>query len=190
MMKNTHSTFVYATLLAGVVLLLPGLCRANLANYCHNDKGIFLPPGNEFSEKDTIPPKERENFDKPFGASDYDYTPYTPDPFSNQEDKPSKVIQPTKVDVGDFKPRLHKIPQDYSGFKIEIKKVAKPLSGKNDIFYQHGKLFAEKLSDGSISYMLGDYPTADEAGAFLESFLSKRYPEARVVEYEEGSRLQ
>ena len=187
MMKHTPSTFAYLTLLLWVVLLLPGLGKANLANYCRNDKGTSLQLKIVLNSRDTIPPQEEENFDSPFGAPEYQ--PYNPDPFADKKESPSKIIQAQKVEVEDHKPRLYKVPESYTGFKIEIKKAPKPLSASHDIFFQHGNLFAEKLQDESISYMLGAFSNADEANLFLSDFLIKRYPEARVVEYKAGSRL-
>ena len=80
------------------------------------------------------------------------------------------------------------MPSDFTGYKIEIKNTAKPLSASNDIFFQHGKLYAEKMEDGSISYLLGDFDNAEAAGSFMSDFLARRYPDAKVIEYNNGNR--
>ena len=186
-MKHTPSRFAYVTRLLWVVLLLPGFAEANLANYCRNDKGISLQLEIVLSTWDTLPAKEEENFDTPFGGSDY--TPHNPDPFSQQEATPSKIMPTLKIAVDTSFSQVHKIPKEYSGFKIEIKSTPEPLPSSHDIFFQHGKLVVDRLQNGTYSYLLGNFQTADEASVFLQDFLIKRYANARVVEYESGKRL-
>ncbi|MCO6492535.1 MAG: hypothetical protein J5I98_29225 [Phaeodactylibacter sp.] len=187
MMNHTNFTFAQATLLFGVVFLLPAIGTANLGNYLRINKGIVSHLEMCLSGQDTIPVREQENFDETFGSPAY--RPHDRDPFADKEEAPPKVIQPQKVGTDDFKPRLYKIPESYSGFRIEIKRVDKPLAASHDIFFQHGKVFAEKLKDGTFSYLLGDFSDAEEANKFLGDFLKQRYPKARVVEYEAGERL-
>ncbi|MCB9265698.1 MAG: hypothetical protein H6558_11770 [Lewinellaceae bacterium] len=187
-MNSTFTTPAILTLFLGLVLSTAFPGNANLPKYLGNNKIISAQFESGLIPGDTIPPKEQENFDRPFGSSDYQYKPYAPDPFAENKEAPPKVLQDQKVETGDFKPRLYRVPESYSGFKIEIKKVPKPLTASNDIFFQHGKLFAEKLQDGNISYMVGDFPSEEEASVFLSDFLAQRYPDARVVRYDQGER--
>ncbi len=94
-----------------------------------------------------------------------------------------------KIEVDTSFSQVHKIPKEYSGFKIEIKRTPEPLPSNHDIFFQHGKLVEDRLQNGTYSYLLGNFQTADEASVFLQDFLIKRYPNAKVVEYESGKRL-
>lgn len=188
MMKRTCYPLAYVTLLLWPVLLFSVSGRANLVNYGRNAKEIAHLSGPLLFLPDTIPVEERENFDKAFGSSEYQYQPHSPVPFAEKENTEPMIFQPQKVEVGDFQPRLYKVPDAYSGFKIEIMRAREPLPASHDIFFQHGKLFAEKLQNNTLSYMLGDFPSADEANAFLSGFLAQRYPDAQVVEYREGER--
>lgn len=183
MMKLIHYTPPLVTLFVLAVLLCPRQGFGNLANYPRIIKSMPFPSGL----KDTIPPQAGEDFDTPFGKSRY--TPENPDPFSTKEAPPSMVIPIFKVDIDTSFSHARKLPGQYSGFKIEIQTAKEPLPSSHDIFFQHGKLVEDQLQDGTYSYLLGDFQAADEAAAFMLDFLIKRYPKARVVEYDGGSRL-
>ncbi len=171
----------------GLVLLSPVFSDGNLVNYSRISKGSLLQNSFLSGRGDTIPPREKEDFDTPFGEPKYQ--PESPPPPSGEEEKPSMVIPALKVDIDtSFTPAL-KVPAEYSGFKIEIQAVKEPLPPGHDIFFQHGRLFEGRLPDGSYSYLLGDFQTAEEASAFMQDFLITRYPKAKVAEYKEGNRL-
>ena len=110
------------------------------------------------------------------------------DPF-NQENQQSKVIQEQSVPLDTSYFQLAKIPKSYTGFKIEIMNSAEPLPKEHDIFYQHGNLTMEKISDTKYSYTLGEFKDNETAILFLQDFLIQRYPKAQVIEYVEGERL-
>ncbi len=176
-----------ATLFFMAVLLCPRPGFGNLANYSRINKSTPVQTGLLAGLRDTIPPPAGEDFDTPFGKSRY--TPENPDPFSTKEAPPSMVIPTFKVDIDTSFVHAQKLPVQYSGFKIEIQTAKEPLPSSHDIFFQHGKLVEDQLQDGTYSYLLGDFPTADEANAFMLDFLINRYPKARVVEYDGGGRL-
>ncbi len=187
MMKHTDYPFAYVTLLLWPVLLFSMPGKGNLANYGRNAKEFSFHLKTAYIRADTIPVEERESFDRPFGA--VDYTPHNPNPFSGQEEEPSKIIPEVPVEVDTSFSQVQKIPEEYSGFKIEIMTAGEPLPSSHDIFFQHGNLAVDRLRNGTYSYVLGDFQSLDEANAFLLDFLIGRYPEAKVVEYESGGRL-
>ena len=110
------------------------------------------------------------------------------DPFAS-ENKPSKVIQVSSIEVDTSYRQLAKIPKGFTGYKIEIQNVEKPLPSDHDIFFQHGNLAMEKVSETEYSYTLGTFNDMDTASIFMQDFLLQRYPNARVIEYQEGERL-
>lgn len=110
------------------------------------------------------------------------------DPF-NQENQQSRVITEQIVPVDTSYFQLAKIPKSFTGFRIEIMNSPEPLPKEHDIFYQHGKLTMEKISDTKYSYTLGEFKDNETAILFLQDFLSQRYPKAQVIEYAEGERL-
>ena len=82
---------------------------------------------------------------------------------------------------------------DYSGYKIEIFSVNKPLNAddpdlkmiaaevSSDIFY-------DVIKSGETSYLIGYFQGWTETEAFLEKVVTK-YPKARIIEYFKGKRL-
>lgn len=163
----------------------PGFGHGNLENYPHITKVVGEVPADKFLHPaDTIP--VREDFDAPLTGARY--TPYDPNPFGNKADAP-KVIPIVPIEVDQSFSQVKKLPADFTGFRIEIMATEEPLPENHDIFFQHGNLALEKLGEKAYSYTLGQFPSAGEAGEFMAAFLQQRYPNARVIEYLEGKRL-
>lgn len=110
-------------------------------------------------------------------------------PFREKKVEPSKVIREQSITVDTSYVQVADIPKSYTGFKIEILNTEEPLPAAHDIFFHHGNLSLEELGKKEFSYTLGSFTSRDEAMVFMQDFLLKRYPEAKVVEYEAGERL-
>jgi hypothetical protein len=81
------------------------------------------------------------------------------------------------------------LPEDFTGFKVEIVKVQEvPLPDDDIIFFRHGNVVEEMLDETTFAYSIGQFETELEANEFMEIFLLELYPEARVVSYEKGQR--
>jgi hypothetical protein len=132
---------------------------------------------------DTLPD---ESFDEPFEktspASD------RRNPLLVQEADSSKVIPIVSLPVDTTAVQLKAIPKDYTGFKIELMSAQTELPPGHDLFFQHGNLSMEMLSDSTYSYTLGQFQERPKAERFMYNLLIDRYPDARVVEYEKGER--
>jgi outer membrane protein OmpA-like peptidoglycan-associated protein len=81
------------------------------------------------------------------------------------------------------------IPDNYSGFKIEIWKSAKPLSMEHRIFTQHGNIAMDVVKVTKFSYMLGDFKIYEDADDYMRNSLLVNYPAAKVIQYKDGKRL-
>jgi len=112
-----------------------------------------------------------------------------PNPFGEKGVEASKVITEQSITVDTTYVQVAEIPKTYTGFKIEILNTAEPLPAEHDIFFHHGNLTMEEVGKKEYSYTLGAFGSRDEATVFMQDFLLQRYPEAKVVEYEEGERL-
>ncbi len=102
--------------------------------------------------------------------------------------KPQRVIPVIPVATDTTHTMLLEIPDEYNGFKIEIKAVREELPPGHDIFFHHGNLSMEMLPDSTYSYTLGNFAELKKAEQFLREALKDRYPEAKVVEYRQGQR--
>lgn len=180
-MSKTTAFFAFLFL---SVLLQPCFGGSNLENYPHITKIGEEVPADYFHPADTIP--VGEDFDAPLSGARF--TPYDSNPFDGKSSSP-KVIPIIPIEVDNSYSQVQKIPQDFTGFRIEIMAVEEPLPDSHDIFFQHGNLTVEKLNEKAYSYTLGNFSNAAEATDFMANFLQQRYPKARVVEYEQGKRI-
>jgi len=133
--------------------------------------------------RDTFPD---EYFDEPLGGREQSET--SRDIFQDKA-KPNKVIPVVQLETDSTYVELNKIPEDYTGYKIEIMASEAKLPYEHDIFFQHGNLAMEMKADSTYSYLLGDFEKRRKAEDFLLDLLRDRYPEARVIEYQKGERL-
>lgn len=131
---------------------------------------------------DTLPD---EGFGEPLDVSREPIDDRSPFHF---EPAPSKIITETSIAVDTTYQQLVRLPKDYSGYKIEVMRTTQPLPSDHELFFQHGRLSMEKLSETNYSYTLGHFTNEGDAQLFLEDFMQQRYPTARVIGYEGGER--
>ena len=143
---------------------------------------IPLLPQTVHAVIDTLPD---ESFDEPFEATT---AKREQESLFAQEADSSKVIPLVSLAVDSTFVQLKEIPEAYNGFKIELMTVQAELPPDHDLFFQHGNLSMEMLPDSTYSYTLGQFQERPKAERFLYNLLIDRYPDARVVEYEEGER--
>jgi len=109
------------------------------------------------------------------------------DPFSNTNSS-GAIIGETRINT-ERENSAVAIPNDYTGFKIEIWKSAKPLTPDHRIFTQHGNIAMDVVKVTKFSYMLGDFKLFEDADSYMRKSLLLTYPEAKVIQYKEGERL-
>ncbi|MGK0363684.1 MAG: outer membrane protein OmpA-like peptidoglycan-associated protein [Saprospiraceae bacterium] len=109
------------------------------------------------------------------------------DPFSNST-RNGAIIGETRINT-EIENSTVPIPSDYTGFKIEIWKSAKPLTNQHRIFTQHGNIAMDVVKMTKFSYMLGDYKLYENADGYMRENLLITYPEAKVIQYKVGKRL-
>lgn len=81
------------------------------------------------------------------------------------------------------------LPEDFTGYKIQLLRMdGTPLAEDDLIFFIHGWVVEEQLTDGSYAYLVGEFDDEDMANAFLQKQLIQNYPDAVVVYFEKGKR--
>lgn len=83
----------------------------------------------------------------------------------------------------------HKVPNYYTGFKIELFAVDAPLSADDALFKAYNRVMTDYTEQNTISYMIGDFIKRNLAEDYLTSILKTKYPLAKVVQYQAGQRL-
>jgi outer membrane protein OmpA-like peptidoglycan-associated protein len=79
------------------------------------------------------------------------------------------------------------ITTDYSGYKIQLLEEKGQLSTNQFIFYEFDKVTVDLIGTEHYIFLVGDYPTKQEAQQALQR-LKKTYPKAAIVYYEGGLR--
>lgn len=82
-----------------------------------------------------------------------------------------------------------RLPDNYSGFKIEFFTSRAELPLSHNIFVKHGNITLEQRKDGLYSYSLGNFPNKNSAENFLRDVMNRQYPGSRVIKYSNGRRL-
>ncbi|MFK7936272.1 MAG: OmpA family protein [Saprospiraceae bacterium] len=99
-------------------------------------------------------------------------------------------IGETKIEVNSVSANTKSIPAGYTGYKVQFQYATQELPANHKIFTQHGNIFMDKINNGGVSYMLGDFNKRDTASKFLNNVILMRYPDAQVVYYEDGRRIE
>lgn len=89
-----------------------------------------------------------------------------------------------------FGRRPKMIDKDYSGYKVELKNAPEELPMSNKLFSLHGNMKYYINKDGSYSYMLGNFKREKDAQKFFDNILSSRYPNAKIIGFENGQRIR
>ena len=85
--------------------------------------------------------------------------------------------------------RAKPVDDDFTGYKIQILHSTEVLDSDHQLFDQHQILNVEARSIG-FSYLLGSFPTHDAAQLYLTNSLGDQHPDALIVEFQNGSRVQ
>jgi len=109
------------------------------------------------------------------------------DPFNNKQNN-GAIIGETRINT-EVENSTVAVPSDYTGFKIEIWKSAKPLTPTHRIFTQHGNIAMDVVKVTKFSYMLGNFKLFEDADDYMRKNLLVNYPAAKVIQYKEGKRL-
>lgn len=81
------------------------------------------------------------------------------------------------------------VPKEYMGYRIEIMVADSLLLKEDDLFFKHGNVMVEPLSNSQFSYTVGDFQEADNATSFMQQFILPKYKDAQVIHYKNGKRL-
>ncbi|HFC00160.1 MAG TPA: OmpA family protein [Phaeodactylibacter sp.] len=85
--------------------------------------------------------------------------------------------------------QLQKVPKDYTGFKVQVLVSNSELPHSHRLFSQHGNLTMEETKSGGFAYLLGEFAEKKDAEAFLKNIITPRYPNAKVIDYFKGKRV-
>ncbi|MEM7106346.1 MAG: OmpA family protein, partial [Bacteroidota bacterium] len=77
----------------------------------------------------------------------------------------------------------------FSGYKIKVISVSSPLSADHRIFREFGDLVVYQSGQERFHYLVGDFEKEGEAKDFLERNISQRFPNAAVIHFVDGKRL-
>lgn len=125
---------------------------------------------------------QSEGFDKPLIKN------------SEKDSVKSGILRPTATDIEIKikKPEGYPakdLPENYTGFRIEIMASDTLLKDTSEVFFRHGKVVMEQLESGTFSYTVGDFKDEPSARAFMETFIKPVYQEPRIIKYENGKRM-
>ena len=81
------------------------------------------------------------------------------------------------------------LPEDYSGFKVLVLTTSETLPADHNIFKEFGDLTIEVVKPNEINYLVGDFKSGNQALNFMGSTISPRYPDATVLHFENGKRV-
>jgi hypothetical protein len=167
-----------------LLLASPLFGAGNLANNSHITKGAAAVLSNNFLPADTIPVDV--GFDwRPSALSG-----------ASQRREPmaagavsSRVIPLVPVSVDTTHRTARKLPRDFAGFKIQLLVADSLLAPEHELFHQYGNLCVEELPSQRYAYTFGNFASAQDADRFLGEAVVDRFPQARVIHYQRGQRL-
>ncbi|MEM6321203.1 MAG: OmpA family protein [Bacteroidota bacterium] len=111
----------------------------------------------------------------------------------NEDEKIQAAAAPkigeTVVATATTSARTRPISTTFTGYKIEFKTAFQELPANHEIFSRHGNIVMQQLPNGMYSYLLGNFSSDQEAATFLEEALRNRYPDARLVYFQNGRRM-
>ncbi|MFK8104591.1 MAG: OmpA family protein [Saprospiraceae bacterium] len=81
------------------------------------------------------------------------------------------------------------LPVNYQGYRIEFYNTNAELPLSHVIFTRHGDITLEQKKNGTYAYLIGDFKSEAQASEFLKAILKDRYPNAKVIKYKKGYRV-
>jgi hypothetical protein len=157
----------------------------NLANNGHITKVAADVLPKYFLPADTIPVD-----------AGFDWRPSALSGASNQrrEQAPasavrSRIIPVVPVTVDTTHRTARNLPRDFAGFKIQLLVADSLLAPEHELFHQYGNLCMEELPNQRYAYTFGNFASAQDADRFLGEAVVDRFPQARVIHYERGQRM-
>ncbi len=101
----------------------------------------------------------------------------------------SKLVSGLEVTSARELKKPKQLSRSYTGYRVEFITSLSELPISHQIFSRHGNIVVEENKDGNFAYLLGDFDDKEDANDFLNNILIKRYPGARVVQFEKGRRI-
>lgn len=109
---------------------------------------------------------------------------------ANETPAPEKEVAESLVKDSEPYRGAKKLEQNYTGYMIEFFNSGVELSPEHSIFQQYGQVKMEQKPNGEFAYLLGGFSSAKEAKSYIEKILSVRFPASKVVQYENGERVE
>lgn len=81
------------------------------------------------------------------------------------------------------------LPANMNGFAIQLTTSMEQLNKDNQIFAEFGNLLVEETLNPKYCYVIGGFNTEEGAQKHLDLVISSRYPNAKVIEYKNGKRV-
>lgn len=83
-----------------------------------------------------------------------------------------------------------RVPGAFTGYAVELLITDRPLARQDNMFRQFGKVYYDKLSNGTYSYCIlaNDFSSEDSLERYVENMVIHRAPEAQVIIYKTGKR--
>ncbi len=102
----------------------------------------------------------------------------------------NRIVDELKVDVN-YKPvSAKKMTSDYSGYMVEFFSSRTELPISHEIFSRHGNIYKEMKKDGTYAYMFGPFAEWRDANRFLQTAVSERYKNSKVIRFKNGKRIE
>lgn len=99
----------------------------------------------------------------------------------NPDNVPSETASITEI----REPQV--VPHEYTGFKIEVRRTDVPPYMDDPIFQAFRVLYMEQPAEGEFSFLVGDFSNKADAEEALPQY-KDAYPDARIIEYQQGKR--
>ncbi len=115
-------------------------------------------------------------------------TPNPPAPVTDADAKPATPPSKPRVVASEGRGAI-KLPSDYTGFKIQLIGAPSPLPKTHEIFREFAFVTVQQTMVGEYLYLIGDFRNQVQAQTFMDRSIIARFPEAQVVNFEQGKRV-
>ena len=84
---------------------------------------------------------------------------------------------------------LLSIPEDFTGFMIEVKRQIQTLDPNDKVFTLFGDIYQQDLVSGENSFLIAGFDDFEHCYLFFEQKVLESYPDAKIIEFLSGTRL-
>ncbi len=195
---------VEAPVVEAPVVKVPQMDRPGLGKGTAAKEKVIEKVEEVVEARPTLPVKSREEIQI---IEDLEETvveiPEPPRPVTDADAVPANVTYPnTDTNIASTEPAntsveevvatgkgAVKLPANYTGYKIQLIGAPSPLDKDHDIFNEFAFVTVQETMVGEYLYLIGDFRNGMQADAFLQRTILPRFPDAKVVHFQGGKRI-